>query len=134
MPVEVRREKARVTREPVEGTVGDEEIGDEAIEVTLREEEPVIEKQTVAKERIRIEKDVETDIETVTGELRKERVGVERDAVKERRGSEGAAGGSGGRTTAKANPIKVQTFLEAVDYPTRKADLVRAAARQGAPE
>ena len=134
VPVEIRREKARVTREPVEGTVSDEEIGDEAIEVTLREEEPVVEKQTVAKERIRIEKDVETDTETVTGELRKERVGVEGDGVEERRGSEGAAGGSGGRTTAKANPIKVQTFLEAVDYPTGKADLVRAAARKGAPD
>ncbi len=34
--------------------------------------------------------------------------------------------------TAKANPIEVQKFLEGVDYPTRKADLVRAAKRQGA--
>jgi uncharacterized protein (TIGR02271 family) len=199
VPVEVRREKARVTREPVEGTVSDEAIAEEALEVTLREEEPVVEKQTVAKERIRLEKDVETDTETVTGELRKERVGVEGDAeqrvghgwtteervdveadvqqrvgrrsasargderptreelyaearrlgiegrskmnkaelaqaVEERRGSGGAAGESARRTTDKANPIEVQKFLEAVDYPTRKGDLVRAAVRQGAPE
>ena len=32
----------------------------------------------------------------------------------------------------KANPIEVQRFLEGVDYPVRKADLVREAERQGA--
>jgi sporulation protein YlmC with PRC-barrel domain len=32
----------------------------------------------------------------------------------------------------KANPIEVQTFLEGVGYPMRKADLVREAERQGA--
>lgn len=79
VPVEVRREKARVTREPVEGSVSDEEIGDDELEVTLREEEPVVEKQAVAKERIGIEKDVETDTETVTAELRKERVDIDED-------------------------------------------------------
>ena len=47
--------------------------------MTLREEEPVVEKQAVAKERIGIEKDVETDTETVTAELRKERVDINED-------------------------------------------------------
>jgi uncharacterized protein (TIGR02271 family) len=56
VPMEVRREKACVTREPVDGNTSSEEIGDESIEVTLREEEPVVQKQTVAKERIGIEK------------------------------------------------------------------------------
>ena len=55
-------------------------------------------------------------------------------AIEEHRASRDAAGGSSGRTTARANPIEVQAFLEAVDYPTRKADLVREAERQGAPE
>jgi sporulation protein YlmC with PRC-barrel domain len=41
------------------------------------------------------------------------------------------AGGRGGAAD-KANPIEVQKFLEGVDYPTRKADLVREAERQGA--
>lgn len=80
VPVDVRREKARVTREPVEGTVSDEEIGDEELEVTLREEQPVVEKQAVAKERIRIDKDVESDREMVSDELRKERVDIDDDA------------------------------------------------------
>ena len=77
VPVELRREKARVTREPVDGAVSDGEIGDEAIEVTLREEKPVVGKETVAKERIRVDKEVELEQETIRDEVRKERVDVD---------------------------------------------------------
>jgi sporulation protein YlmC with PRC-barrel domain len=42
--------------------------------------------------------------------------------------------GRSGRRAATANPIDVQKFLEGVDYPTRKAELVREAERQGADE
>jgi len=79
VPVEVRREKARVTREPIDGTVSDQEIGDDSMEVTLREEEPVVEKRAVAKERIGIEKDAETETQTVSDEVRKERVEIDDD-------------------------------------------------------
>jgi stress response protein YsnF len=79
VPVEVRREKARVTRAPVDETVSEEAIGEDSLEVTLREERPVVAKETVAKERIGIEKDVEVDQETVEGKVRKERVEVEDD-------------------------------------------------------
>jgi uncharacterized protein (TIGR02271 family) len=79
MDVELKRETARVTREPVDEPVDDAEIGEEEIEVPLRAEEAVAEKRTVAKERIGIEKDVETEHETVSDELRKERVEVEGD-------------------------------------------------------
>lgn len=81
VPVELRREKARVTREPVDGSVGDREIGDEQIEVTLREEQPVVAKETVAKERIRVDKEVEVGQETVRDEVRKERVDVDDDGL-----------------------------------------------------
>lgn len=81
VPVELRREKARVTREPVDGTVSTDEIGDESLEVTLREERAVVAKEAVAKERIGIEKDVETETETVSESLRKERVDVEGDGA-----------------------------------------------------
>jgi sporulation protein YlmC with PRC-barrel domain len=50
-------------------------------------------------------------------------------AVDGRRGSAGRGGGG-----KKANPIEVQKFLEGVGYPTRKAELVREAERQGADE
>jgi uncharacterized protein (TIGR02271 family) len=77
--VELKRETARVTREPIDQPVSGAEIGDEEIEVPLRQEEAVVQKETVAKERIGLEKDVETERETVGGEVRKERVDVEGD-------------------------------------------------------
>ena len=77
--VELRRETARVTREPVERSASAGEIGEEEIDVSLRAEEPVVQKETVAKERVGLEKDVETERETVGGEIRKERVDVEGD-------------------------------------------------------
>ena len=84
--VELKRETARVTREPVNQTVTGAEIGYEEVEVGLTAEEPVVEKRTVAKERIGLEKDVQTERETVSGEVRKERVEVEgEDVVDEKR-------------------------------------------------
>ena len=77
VPVEVRREKARVTREPVDASVSADEIGEESVDVTLSEEEPVVQKETVAKERIGVETEVELERTTVEGDLRKERVEVE---------------------------------------------------------
>jgi uncharacterized protein (TIGR02271 family) len=77
--VELRQETARVTREPVDQPVSEGEIGEEEIEVPLRGEKAVAQKRTVAKERVGIEKDVETERETVRDEVRKERVEVEDD-------------------------------------------------------
>ena len=77
--VELRRETAHVTREPVDRVVGDVELREGDVEVPLHEEEPVVEKQTVAKERIGVERDVETRHETVSDDVRKERVEVEDD-------------------------------------------------------
>ena len=82
--VTLERERARVTREPVDERVSGAEIGEEEVEVGLREEQAVVEKETVAKERIGLEKDVETEVETVRDEVRKERVDVEGD-IDERR-------------------------------------------------
>jgi uncharacterized protein (TIGR02271 family) len=81
MDVQLQQETARVTREPVEQPVSGAEIGDEEVEVELRGERPVVEKRAVAKERIALEKDVETETATVADELRKERVDVEGDAA-----------------------------------------------------
>ena len=77
VPVEVRREKARVVREPVDEAAPAGEIGDDALEVTLREERPVVAKETVAKERIGIETDVETEQQVVSDDVRRERVEVD---------------------------------------------------------
>ena len=79
MDVELRRETARVTREQIDQPVGDAQIGDDEVEVELREELPVVQKQAVAKERVGLETDVETERATVSDQVRKERVEVEGD-------------------------------------------------------
>jgi uncharacterized protein (TIGR02271 family) len=79
MDVELERETARVTRERIDEPVADADIGEEEIEVPLRGEKPVVQKQTVAKERVGLEKDVQTRREKVRDEVRKERVDVEGD-------------------------------------------------------
>src|SRR3954447_12441339 len=80
--VPVRREEVRIEREPItEANRGDAldgpDISEEEHEVTLRSEEPVVEKRAVPKERVRLEKDVETVDETVSETVREERVDVD---------------------------------------------------------
>ncbi len=82
--VELHREAARVTRERIDQPVDDAEIGEESVEVPLHAEQAVVGKQTVAKERIGLEKEVDTTRETVAEELRKERVEIEGDNVEPR--------------------------------------------------
>ncbi len=82
--VTLERERARVTREPIDQPATGAELGEQEVEVPLRKEEPVVEKETVAKERIGLEKDVETERETVAEDVRKERVDVE-GGVEERK-------------------------------------------------
>jgi uncharacterized protein (TIGR02271 family) len=84
MDVDLHRETARVTREPIEEPASGAEIGEDEVEVRLRAEEPMVSKQTVAKERVGIEKDVEVERRTVADEVRKERVEVEGDEVERR--------------------------------------------------
>ena len=79
LDVQLQREVARVTREPVDEPVGDHDFTEEEVEVPLRAEEAVVQKRAVAKERIGVEKDIETETETVQDEVRKERVEVEGD-------------------------------------------------------
>ena len=83
--VDLKRETARVTRERVDEPVSGAEIGEEEVEVPLRAEKAVTQKRTVAKERIGLEKDVETERETVGDEVRKERVEVEGENEERRR-------------------------------------------------
>ena len=82
--VPVRREEVRVEREPVTDANVDQaldgsEISEEEHEVVLHEEEPVVEKRTVPKERVRMEKDAVTDEAEISEEVRKERIEAEGD-------------------------------------------------------
>ncbi|MDP8977135.1 MAG: PRC and DUF2382 domain-containing protein [Actinomycetota bacterium] len=79
--VPVEREEIRVHREPVsEDAAEGATISEEEQEVALQEERPVIEKQTVPKERIRVGKETVRDEETVSDEVRRERVDVDDDS------------------------------------------------------
>jgi uncharacterized protein (TIGR02271 family) len=84
--VPVQREEVRVEREPITDQNVDEaldgpEISDEEHEVVLHEEQPVVEKQAVPKERVRLDKDTVVEEQTVSEEVRKERVDVDGDAA-----------------------------------------------------
>ncbi|WP_329790497.1 PRC and DUF2382 domain-containing protein [Lentzea sp. DG1S-22] len=76
--VPVTHEEVRVVREPAQGGAG-RAFADEQAEVALHREEPVVQKRTEATERVRLEKNAVTEQKDVKGEVRKERVEVERD-------------------------------------------------------
>ena len=82
--VPVAREEVRIEREPItdaniDRAMSGPEISEGEHEVVLHEERVVAAKETVPKERVRLEKDVVTEEEEVGAELRKERLGVEGD-------------------------------------------------------
>lgn len=80
--VPVRREEVRVEREPISeetrhrGGAGPE-IQESEREVVLEEERPVVSKESVPVERVRLDKETVTEEETVGGEVRKERIQTE---------------------------------------------------------
>jgi len=82
--VPVQREEVRVEREPITDANIDDAmdgpaISEEEHEVVLHAEEPVVEKRAVPKERVRMDKDAVTEQETVTEQVRKERIDVDGD-------------------------------------------------------
>lgn len=74
LDVELHREVAHVTREPINEPVAEHAFEEQELEIPLRGEEPMVQKRTVAKERIAVEKDVESRSQTVEDEVRKERI------------------------------------------------------------
>ncbi len=87
--VPVSREEVRVETEPItdanRGAAHDgPAISEEEHEVVLHEERPVVEKEVVAKERVRLGKDQVTDEHTVADEVRKEQVEVQGDTRSDR--------------------------------------------------
>jgi uncharacterized protein (TIGR02271 family) len=80
--VPVRRERVRVEREPITDTNIDAatsgpDISEEEHEVVLREEEPVVDKRVVPRERVRLDKDTVTGEERVAEQVRKEQIEVQ---------------------------------------------------------
>jgi uncharacterized protein (TIGR02271 family) len=77
--VPTKHEEVTVERVPVEGEASEAQIGEDEVSVPVTEEEVVVDKRAVAKEEIRLRKDVVEDTETVEEDVRREEVEVEDD-------------------------------------------------------
>ena len=77
--VPTKHEEVSVERVPVDGEATEAQIGEDEVSVPVTEEEVVVEKRAVAKEEVRIRKDVVEDTETVEEDVRREEVEVEDD-------------------------------------------------------
>jgi uncharacterized protein (TIGR02271 family) len=82
--VPVQREEVRVEREPItdaniDAATSGPAISEEEHEVVLREEEPVVEKRTVPRERVRLDTETVSDERQVSEDIRKEQIEVEGD-------------------------------------------------------
>jgi uncharacterized protein (TIGR02271 family) len=82
--VPTRHEEVSVERVPASGEATEAEIGEDEVVVPVTEEEVVVGKRAVAKEEVRIRKDVVEDTETVEEDVRREEIEVEDET--ERRG------------------------------------------------
>ena len=82
--VPVSHEELRIEREPIteenrERALAGEDITEAEHEITLHEERPIVTTETVPVERIRATAETKTGQETVSEDVRKERIDVETD-------------------------------------------------------
>jgi uncharacterized protein (TIGR02271 family) len=82
--VPVQHEEVRLEREPitdanVDRATAGPDISEEEHEVVLTEEQPVVEKRAVPKERVRLSKETVTEDQAISEELRKEQIEEDRD-------------------------------------------------------
>ena len=75
--VPTKHEEVSVERVPVEGEATEAQIGEDEVSVPVTEEEVVVDKRAVAKEEVRLRKDVVEDTEVVEEDVRREEVEVE---------------------------------------------------------
>src|SRR5919106_1071447 len=75
--VPTKHEEVTVERVPVEGEATEAQIGEDEVVVPVTEEEVVVGKRAVAKEEVRIRKDVVEDTEVVEEDVRREEIDVE---------------------------------------------------------
>lgn len=83
--VPVSREEVRLEREPITDANRDQalsggDITEEEHEVVLSEERPVVQKETVPVERVRLDKDTVTDEQQVDETVRKEEIELDDDS------------------------------------------------------
>lgn len=85
-PVELRREEVHVERVPASGEqVPPNAFQEQEIEVPVRREEPVVEKEAHLTGQVRVGKTAETERRTVEGDVRREDVELDREGNVETR-------------------------------------------------
>lgn len=92
--VPVEREEVTVERTPINDTnarVDNGTIGEEEVDVTLYEERPVVQKEAVAVEEVRLNKQTVQETQRVEADVRKEQVDVETDVDRGNLGRDGEA-------------------------------------------
>lgn len=77
--VPVRREEVRIERVPITGDEAATGADDTPAELTLMQEEPVVEKRVLPRERVRLEKDVHIEERTISESLRREEMDIEHE-------------------------------------------------------
>ncbi|RSM45201.1 DUF2382 domain-containing protein [Amycolatopsis balhimycina DSM 5908] len=85
LTVPVRHEEVRVEREPITRGERGAEIGEAEQDVVLHAEKPVVRKETVPVERVRLRTETVSEEQTVSGKVRKEQFEVTDDEGKRRR-------------------------------------------------
>lgn len=91
--VPVTREEVHVTREPLnERAATGAKLGEDTETVTLHEERPVVEKETVAVERVGLDVDQVRETERVQTDVAREEIEVEQGGVKGRTADRDADG------------------------------------------
>jgi uncharacterized protein (TIGR02271 family) len=75
--VPTKHEEVSVERVPVDGEATEAQIGEDEVSVPVTEEEVVVDKRAVAKEEVRLRKDVVEDTEVVEEDVRREEIDVE---------------------------------------------------------
>ena len=88
--VPVTHEEVRIEREPITdanraSALGGPDLSDEEHEVVLTEERPVVDKETVPVERVRLDKEQVTENRQVTEDVRHEEITTDDDASRTRR-------------------------------------------------
>jgi uncharacterized protein (TIGR02271 family) len=83
--VPVKHEEVSVERVPVSGEATEAQIGEDEVSVPVTEEEVVVDKRAVAKEEVRLRKDVVEGTEVVEEDVRREEIDVE-DGTEQGRG------------------------------------------------
>ena len=90
-PVELRREELVIERVPANEATGraQHEFQQREIYVPLRREEAVIQKEARVREEVRVRKDARTEKQTVSDQVRKEDVEIEREGEAREMGTPG---------------------------------------------